>query len=318
MSRPFMTLNPQLSDFQFYKVFDAFFNRASYANQIAEEIQKETGKEATTEDIIKYMDDNLGSLDNEELKTEVLSELKGSFNTYIQTLGKHTGTRIFNEDLDEMFELLKHHTKHGHEALSIENYIEVLNDQDAFLDVVRRNADWIRVQNQKRVKYFEDLISSEMDKVRANALLNELADKGLYMSLEDMENYMKNGVPPKEIFNNITKEIYKLGSKEYAQIYQDYFEKYNELKSKLNPKKTGIIDDAYQKQIDDLEAQKQAEIDKLVKKPPKTETGEIKGKDRNKTFSITEAVDQLANDEYVELKIDKDSEPKLNRTKYPP
>jgi len=292
-----------------YKVFDAFFNRASYANQIAEEIQKETGKEATTEDIIKYMDDNLGSLDNEELKTEVLSELKGSFNTYIQTLGKHTGTRIFNEDLDEMFELLMDHTKLGHEALSIENYIEVLNDQDAFLDVVRRNADWIRVQNQKRVKYFEDLISSEMDKVRANALLNELADKGLYMSLEDMENYMKNGVPPKEIFNNITKEIYKLGSKEYAQIYQDYFEKYNELKSKQNPKKTGIIDDAYQKDIDDLEAKKQAEIDKLVKKPTKTETGEIKGKDRNKTFSITEAVDQLANDEYVELKIDKDSEP---------
>lgn len=292
-----------------YKVFDAFFNRASYANQIAEEIQKETGKEATTEDIIKYMDDNLGSLDNEELKTEVLSELKGSFNTYIQTLGKHTGTRIFNEDLDEMFELLMDYTKLGHEALSIENYIEVLNDQDAFLDVVRRNADWIRVQNQKRVKYFEDLISSEMDKVRANALLNELADKGLYMSLEDMENYMKNGVPPKEIFNNITKEIYKLGSKEYAQIYQDYFEKYNELKSKLNPKKTGIMDDAYQKKIDDLEAQKQAEIDKLVKKPTKTETGEIKGKDRNKTFSITEAVDQLATDEYVELKINKDSEP---------
>jgi hypothetical protein len=292
-----------------YKVFDAFFNRASYSNEIAEEIQKETGKEATTEDIIKYMDDNLGSLDNEELKTQVLSELKGSFNTYIQTLGKHTGTRIFNEDLDEMFELLMDHTKLGHEALSIENYIEVLNDPDAFLDVVRRNADWIRVQNQKRVKYFEDLISSEMDKVRANALLNELADKGLYMSLEDMENYMKNGVPPKEIFNNITKEIYKLGSKEYAQIYQDYFEKYNELKSKQNPKKTGIIDDAYQKDIDDLEAKKQAEIDKLVKKPTKTETGEIKGKDRNKTFSITEAVDQLANDEYVELKIDKDSEP---------
>jgi hypothetical protein len=128
------------------------------------------------------------------------------------------------------------------------------------------------------------------------------------MSLEDMENYMNNGIPPKEIFNNITKEIYRLGTEKYAEVYREYFQKNDDLKSDMNPKKTGIIDDAYQKQIDDLEAKQQEEIDKLEKKPTRRETGEIKSKDRNKTFSATEATNQLAINEYVELKINKDSE----------
>ena len=293
-----------------FKNFDLFFNRTGYIEKYAEDIKKATGRDATSEEIMEYMDSDLGgSLDeNSPTGQRIISELRDSYKNYLKTLGKQKGEDIFSEDLDLTFEALMDYYKLGHEKVNIAKYVELFNDSDAFLDIVRRNTDWMRVQNGRRVKYFEDLIRSEMDKVRANALLNALADKGLYMSLEDMENYMNNGIPPKEIFNNITKEIYRLGTEKYAEVYREYFQKNDDLKSDMNPKKTGIIDDAYQKQIDDLEAKQQEEIDKLEKKPTRRETGEIKSKDRNKTFSATEATNQLAINEYVELKINKDSE----------
>ena len=293
-----------------FKNFDLFFNRTGYIEKYAEDIKKATGRDATSEEIMEYMDSDLGgSLDeNNPTGQRIISELRDSYKNYLKTLGKQKGEDIFSEDLDLTFEALMDYYKLGHEKVNIAKYVELFNDSDAFLDIVRRNTDWMRVQNGRRVKYFEDLIRSEMDKVRANALLNALADKGLYMSLEDMENYMNNGIPPKEIFNNITKEIYRLGTEKYAEVYREYFQKNDDLKSDMNPKKTGIIDDAYQKQIDDLEAKQQEEIDKLEKKPTRRETGEIKSKDRNKTFSATEATNQLAINEYVELKINKDSE----------
>ena len=292
-----------------FKAFDKFFNRSGYANQYAEEIKEKTGKEATTEDILKYMDDNLGDIENETIRLKIIKDLRESYKNYIQKLGKQKGEDIFDSEIDLTFEQLVDYYKLGQEKQSISKYIDLLNDQDAFLDAVRRNTEWIRAQDSLRTKYFEDLIRNEMDKVRANALLNELANKGLYISLDDLNNFLTNGIPPKDIYNNITKELYKIGSDKYKEIYQEYFQKYNELKSQLNPKKTGVVDAAFQAKIDKLEKQMEEEIEKLVKKPTRRDTGEIKGKQGNKTISINEVVEQLNIDEYVELKINKDSEP---------
>lgn len=293
-----------------YSKFDKFFNRASYANQYAEEIKKNTGKEPTTEEIIKYMEDDLGGNTEDGTKSiEILKELKDSYTNYIKTLGKQKGSDIFNEDIDLTFDLLLDYYKLGHEKQTIGKYVDLLNDQDAFLDAVRRNSEWIRVQDNKRVKYFEDLIRSEMDKVRANALLNSLADKGLYISLDDLENFLNMGIPPKDIYNNITKQLYKIGSEEYKNIFNEFFSKYNNLKSDLNPNKTGIVDEALRIKVEALEKEMNDEIEKLNKKPTRTETGTIKTKQGNKTISINDVIEQLNNEEYVELRINKDSEP---------
>jgi hypothetical protein len=300
-----------------YLLFDAFFNRADYTDKIAEEIKSKTGKEATTEEIVKYMEDNLGSLDDENKSSAILKDLKNSYTNYLQTLAKQSGQTIFSDEVDETFDLLIDHYKLGHESQAIEKYIEVLNDQESFLDVVRRNTEWLRVQTDKRVKYFEDLIASEMDKVRNNAFLNELANKGYYMNLGDMENYFLNGVPPTEIFNNITKEIYYPNSPQYIEIYKEYFQKREDLKSQQNPKKTGIVDDAYNAEIEKLEAEKQAELDALPKTKNKVEKGTITPKGKNKTISIKEVVDQIQPNEYITLSVvSKDGQISFDETYY--
>jgi hypothetical protein len=288
--------------FEKYFEYDKFFNRGSYSQNIADIIKETTGVEATDQDIIDYMNTNIGSKDDEQLKLKIKNNLRQSHKNYVKKLAELNGSYIFDEDTNDTFELLDDYYTLNLESKAITKYIEILNDPDAFLDVTRRNADWMRYQGTKRVKYFEDVISSEMDKVRNNALLNELANKGYYMSAEDMEEYFINGTPPKEIFNNITKEIYLPGSKEYIEIYQEYFAKREELKSQLNPKKTGIIDEAYQKQIDDLITERDAEIEKLPKSRVRVEQDKIVKKKRNETFSITEVNEQLAPNEYVELK----------------
>jgi len=288
--------------FEKYFEYDKFFNRGSYSQNIADIIKETTGVEATDQDIIDYMNTNIGSKDDEQLKLKIKNNLRQSHKNYVKKLAELNGSYIFDEDTNDTFELLDDYYTLNLESKAITKYIEILNDPDAFLDVTRRNADWMRYQASKRVKYFEDVISSEMDKVRNNALLNELANKGYYMSSEDMEEYFINGTPPKEIFNNITKEIYLPGSKEYIEIYQEYFAKREELKSQLNPKKTGIIDEAYQKQIDDLITERDAEIEKLPKSRVRVEQDKIVKKKRNETFSITEVNQQLAPNEYVELK----------------
>jgi hypothetical protein len=288
--------------FEKYFEYDKFFNRGSYSQNIADIIKETTGIEATDQDIIDYMNTNIGSKDDEQLKLKIKNNLRQSHKNYVKKLAELKGGYIFDEDTNDTFELLDDYYTLNLESKAITKYIEILNDPDAFLDVTRRNADWMRYQTTKRVKYFEDVISSEMDKVRNNALLNELANKGYYMSAEDMEEYFINGTPPKEIFNNITKEIYLPGSKEYIEIYQEYFAKREELKSQLNPKKTGIIDEVYQKQIDDLITERDAEIEKLPKSRVRVEQDKIVKKKRNETFSIAEVNEQLAPNEYVELK----------------
>ena len=286
-----------------YFIFDAFFNRGDYAEVIGEEYKKEFGKEASPEELVEYMDQKLGSLDNENIKIGILQKLKDSHKNYLKTLAQQKGDYVFDADTDETFELLANYYKLGHEVKQITKYIEVLNDPDAFLDVVRRNMAWMKNQHAKRVKYFEDVVTSEMDKVRNNAFLNELANRGYYMSREDMDSYFSDGIAPEEIFNNITKEVYSKGSEKYKEIYQEFFEKREELKSQLNPRKTGIIDSAYQAEIDKLNAEKEDKINKLPKTETRVELGDVTKKGKNKTFSITELVDQLNPNEYVEVKV---------------
>jgi hypothetical protein len=286
-----------------FRIFDAFFNRGDYAEVIGEEYKKEFGKEASPEELVEYMDQKLGSLDNENIKIGILQRLKDSHKNYLKTLAQQKGDYVFDADTDETFELLVNYYKLGHEAKQITKYIEVLNDPDAFLDVLRRNMAWMKNQHAQRVKYFEGVVTSEMDKVRNNAFLNELANRGYYMSREDMDSYFSDGIAPEEIFNNITKEVYEKGSEKYKEIYQEFFQKREELKSQLNPRKTGIIDSAYQAEIDKLNAEKEDKINKLPKTETRVELGDVTKKGKNKTFSITELVDQLNPNEYVEVKV---------------
>ena len=284
--------------------FDEFFNRADEdkVKIIKEELKTKSGKEPTAEEIAEELDKRVGSLDDEELKMFHLLNLKNAHNNYLKTLSKDKGDYIFDDQADEAFEQLVDYYKLGQEGKALAKYVDIMNNPAEFMESARRNAETARKFYDRRVKYFEDLVASEMGKVRDNALLNTLADNQLYLNREDMENYLGDkNIPPSEIYDGKTKQIHQKGSEEYNKIYKEYFEKRAELKQQLNPKKTGVVKKSYQDQLAELEAKKQEEIDALPKISSKEYGEDIKRKGNKKSVNIKEINEQLQPGEYVEV-----------------
>ena len=287
-----------------FRALDIFQRREEYVGLIKEKLKAETGTEYTDEQVLKFMEDEFGAVNDTQKRDELLKNLRNSYTNYLKANAKQNGEEIFNEDIDETWELMKDYYDLDIEKTKISKYVDVLNDPMAFLEAVRRNNDWLKKVTAKKIDYYEKIIREEMDNIRANALLNSLANKGLYINTEDMLNYFADGVPPTEIYDDINKKIYPIGSKEYAQIYQDYFKKYEELKEDLNPNKSEIIDEAYQQQINALEKEKQEKIDALPKEDVETQINKLEGK-----ISLKSLSQEIQNDQYAELKVyqEKDS-----------
>lgn len=282
--------------------FNLFFNRHEFAEEYKAELTKELKREPTAEEIAARMEEEMGSLDDAQMKEAFISNLQEAHNNYIKSLAKSKGEIVFDRDMDEAFELLMDYYKLGQEGQSLAKYIDHLHNPENFYDLVSRNTKWMNHQYNKRIKYYEDLITSEIGKVRDNAFLNKLYDAGYVMSQEDMLNYLgKGNMPPKEIYNHTTKEIYLEGSPEYMKIYEEFFKKRADLKSKAKPKKTGIVKASYEKQLAELEAEKEAAIAALPTEQVRVDGENMKKKGKNKTLSFDEVYDQLENEEYVEL-----------------
>lgn len=281
-----------------YRALDIFQRREEYVGLIKEKLKAETGTEYTDEQVLKFMEDEFGAVNDTQKRDELLKNLRNSYTNYLKTHAKQNGQEIFNEDIDETWELMKDYYDLDIEKTKISKYVDVLNDPMAFLEAVRRNNDWLKKVTAKKIEYYEKIIREEMDNIRANALLNALANKGLFISTEDMLNYFADGVPPTEIYDDINKKIYPIGSKEYSQIYQDYFKKYEELKEDLNPNKSEIIDEAYQQQINALEKEKQEKIDALPKEDVETQINNLEGK-----ISLKSLSQEIQNDQYAELTV---------------
>jgi hypothetical protein len=282
--------------------FDVFFNRHQFAEDYKEALTKELKREPTAEEIADRMEEEMGSLDDPQKRTPFIANLKEAHNNYIKTLAKDKGEIVFDKDMDEAFLKLMDYYELGKEGQNMAKYIDHLHNPENFYDLVSRNSKWISHQYNKRVGYYENLISSEIGKVRDNAFLNKLYDAGYVMSEEDMLDYLgPKNIPPSELFNHTTKEIYKEGSPEYVKIYNEYFKKRAELKQQAKPKKTGIVKAEYEKQLAELEEDKDAAIAELPTEEVRVDGENMKKKGKNKTLSMDEVYDQLETEEYVEL-----------------
>ena len=254
-----------------YEGFNRFFSRGQYAGEVIAELKKELGTDPTQEQIIERMDQQLGSVENEELALPYIEALRNSHHKYLKTLGLEQEEIMFDEDLDAGFEQLLDFYKLNDEYKEVAKYVEALNNPENFIDLVDRNSAWMEKLYHNREEYYTKMVYDQISKVEANSLLNVLADAGLFINTEDFENYVNNGTPPSEIFNAPLNRVFKRGTEEYNQVYREYFVKMAELKETVAPKKSEFVNKDYQSKIDKLDADMKAEIDALPKDP---ETGE--------------------------------------------
>ena len=282
--------------------FDTFFNRVDYADSFKDYLTKQLKREPTAEEIASAMDTELGSIDNESISNKYVADLKDAHDEYLKAMSKSKGEIIFNEHVEEGFKKLIDYYKLGHEKTRLAEYVNLLHNPEDFIDAVRRNEAWMANQESKKVLAYEELITSEMGKVRDNAFLNKLFDAGYLLNEDDTVNYLgKKNIPPSEIYDHINKKVYLRGSEKYNEIYRDYFKARADLKATSEPNKTGIVKKSYEKQLADLDAAMQAEIAALPTEMVRVDTEKVIPKGKNKTTSIDDVYDQLNNEEYVEL-----------------
>jgi hypothetical protein len=292
---------------QAYAKFNSFFNREEYNENIKAELEDELGREPTDEEVAKVYNEAIGAIDNEDARTEVIDELKVAFNGYLKSAASQNDEIAFDENLDRAFELLMDHYKLGQESKKMAKYANVLHDPGNFFDLVQRNKQWMRDLYERRSEYYEEIVKQEMQGVEDNALLNALASRGIYVSLDDFSKWKYDGTPPTEFFDNVNKKVIPQQTDEYNEIYE-LFQRAAALKEKDIDITNEIVSDQLKLDLERLEKEKEQRLESLEEVPVKTGVKSIK-KARFKSMSYSYILEQMETESYADLEIkNKDGE----------
>ena len=298
-------LEQQISDLkeynEAYAKFNKFYNRGEVlAAEVEINLQKELGRQPTPEEIADRINELEGDIDNQDKQIEILDALKKAHDKYLRNLAENSNSTVFQENLDSAFNKLLDYYKLGNEAKTMAKSVDILNDPQAFADLVGKNLSFMRRLYNNRSEFFEQMVNEQIEMIENNALLNALANQGLFVNAEDFAEYIKTGKAPSEIYDHSRKVVYKEGTEMYNQIYQEYFVKNEQLKNQSLSVTPTFVDDIYQKAYEQLTQEAQRKIDALPKNLQTVNQGIVKPL-KGTTMSLREVLEQMQPEEYVKL-----------------
>jgi hypothetical protein len=110
-------------------------------------------------------------------------------------------------------------------AAGLSKYINMLSDPKGFLEHIDRNYAWMQKIYNNRKDYFKSIVNEQMDAVEKNALLNALADKGIYVDLEQFADWVENNNNFPDYFIDETKGlIVNQDSPLYTEYLEDFID----------------------------------------------------------------------------------------------
>jgi len=289
--------------------FSNYFNRYENASAIRAQLQKQKGDvPVTDEEVEQVLNEQFGEL-NDENKVRVTSEHEAAYKDYLKVLADVNGDYLFDQSIDESYELLADHFKLGADAKSLMKYVNLLHDPQGFIENVTRTQKWMRSLYNRRGEIYEKMIKEQLDIVIDNSLLNELANKGVYISLDEFADWQKNGTPPSEFFDYAKKLIIPEGTEEYEKYYQ-LFEQAAELKDKPTGTVKESLDNTLREELEKIDADMAAAIEKVPKKEVRVPVETLTAKDGVK-ITLAKIANTLKPGEYAESTFDEEAESKL-------
>ena len=272
-----------------HTAFDLYFHRDRYIPNAKAIVQKRKGKDAevTDKEIDAVLNEYLGEV-NPKDEVALLKTLKAKYNKLMKTIGDTSNGVVFDSKLDESFNLVLDFYKLNDEGKKLAFQINLLNDPKAFVDIYNNNYAWMQKMYLQKSKYYESVIKQQLGIIENNALLNSLADEGIYMSSEDFVLFLTNQIPPTEFFD----QAQGLSIPEGSQAYNRYYEKLKQLQDL----KTDDVEDNQtdlRQRIETLKQRKQEAIRKLntqFKNELKIETGGKTEEDLNREDDLNENV----------------------------
>lgn len=263
--------------------FTNFFNRYERAAEIRQVLQKEKGDvPVTDEEVEAVMDEYFGEFSDEN-KIKNMSEYETAFKEYLRAIADVNGDYLFDQNIDEAFELLADHQKLDAESRALVRGVNLLHDPKGFLDLVERNQKWMKDLYARKGEIYQKMINEQFDVIVDNALLNALANKSIYVSLDEFALWKKEGIPPSEFYDHARKLVIPEGTEDY-EVYYMLFDQAANLKAEKSSTVPSSLDKTLKEDLDRLEQQKEAEINNA----PKIETKISQGKlQPNTTGQIT-------------------------------
>lgn len=271
-------------------------------SEIAQRIINDN-RDASEEEVLRMIDDQLG-IRNDDNDIKFNDDLEATFREYLKSLASINDDNLFDSDVDDAFEKLRDFYLLSKEAQGMVRGINLLHDPKGFVEHVQRNKVWMKELYDNRREYYENLKEQEFQKKEGNDLLNHLASRGLYISLDDYERWRDMKILPDEIYDDIHKVVIRKSHPMYDEVIRPFL-MLNNLQTVKNEME--IVEESVREDLDKLDAEMQSRIDALPKTEEKKDLGSLdfKAKETIKSKSISE---QLGDKEYVDV-VAKDGTP---------
>jgi len=226
---------------------------------------------------------------------KVLSRLEGSFKKYMNVLAKQSDDIILDGKIDEAFQKLVDYYRLGEESFKMADAVNMLTDPSGFIDHVERTYDWMYSEWNNRENSIKQLINDQIERLKFNQLLNEMAAKGIYVDLDEFADFKEYGVIPSEFYDNINKRVLKSGSPIYEQVSNE-FRKLSVVLELVDSMKSD--NEKLNDEIKRLNQEEDSEIRKLPTTPQRVKVREF---DSSNPFTVKVINDQLGINQYAEV-----------------
>jgi hypothetical protein len=290
LSTELAKLKARREQLQSPEYYETYINDSKYSEKEIQSIDRKIDK-IEKEQRILAAENN----DRSEVKDQmIMNRLEASFKKYMKILAKQSDDIILDGNIDQAFEKLVDYYRLGEESYKLSDAVNMLTDPSGFMDHVERTYDWMSDSWNNREESIKKNINDQLERLKYNQLLNEMASRGIYVDLDEFADFKEFGTLPTEFFDATNKRVIKAGSPIYEQLLTE-FSKLHYILELVESQKSGS--DKLNDNIARLNAEEQDELNKLPREEKRVKVRDI---DSPKPFSIQVIADQVGIDQYVE------------------
>ena len=205
-------------------LINAYFKNKIVSNLKTEMMEKDPS--LTPEEVeIQVLNEMMK--DFEDGKTTEFSRYKDSFRNLLMSLVSDPQERaklemqLDNESFDNLFDSLLNMHIIKNENAGLATYINLLSNPKDFFEHVDSNFKWMKDLYNNREQYFKDIVDANQSNIEKNALINELADKGIFVDLEQFADWVEDHDKLPDYFIDITNK--RIINKD-SLLYEEYVE----------------------------------------------------------------------------------------------
>jgi hypothetical protein len=199
--------------------------------------------------------------DLKEVTTQYLLNLSGSnveFTKLMNKLQEEGDIDGVDYAITQLIDL--HRLDHENQALV--KYINVLQDPVEFAIHVNRNVQWMTEMYNNKTEYFKDMVNNTIEQKEYNDLLQALADKGIYVDLNEFADWIEDKTKlPTQFEDAVNKRVIKQGSVMYNQ-YVQLFLTLADIQSRKPAGNKATVDEQLKEELDKAEEEKAKKLAK--------------------------------------------------------